>query len=513
MSNALRVSGLRSQWPVYVILAALIYMPIFGNLNVLPIREWDEGRNAVNAFEMYKSGNYLVTTFNYEPDMWNTKPPLLTWLQALLIRLAGADEIAIRLPSAVAAFFTCLALLWFSRKHLHSLSIAVISVLTLVTTNGYIHYHVSRTGDFDALLTLWTTVSCLVFYLFCETGRHRFLYAFFVSLALAVLTKGVAGLMFTPAIALWCILRRKLPALLRSAHFYAGLVILLALTLGFYLLRESQNQGYIAQVQANELGGRYLTTQNENPTDFFFYLRSLSERQMPEMFLVIPCGMIFGCFSRHENLRRFSLFTTICVVSFFLIISASQTRMEQYIAPLFPFFAISVAIALYHVFLMLRDASWFNRSLRRNIVPYLFLFLVFAVPYQRIWAKTYAPKEDYHWDNDFYELSNVLKEARGGHYYLHNKSVVYDGYDAHLKYYAYALADRGINCDMKHITWIKAGDQVVASQPHIKESIRKKFDCREENLRRTVWSFTIVGKADTISRKKKSHPKKNEDRQ
>mgnify|MGYP000350515794 CR=1 FL=1 len=32
----------------YIVLAALIYMPIFGHLDTLPIRIWDEARLAIN---------------------------------------------------------------------------------------------------------------------------------------------------------------------------------------------------------------------------------------------------------------------------------------------------------------------------------------------------------------------------------------------------------------------------------------------------------------------------------
>src|SRR5688572_23065002 len=95
----------------YILLALLIYMPVFGNLNTLPIREWDEARIAINACEMYHDGDFIVTHFEEEPDMWNTKPPLLIWLQVFLMKTIGINELAVRLPSAFAAFFTCLALL------------------------------------------------------------------------------------------------------------------------------------------------------------------------------------------------------------------------------------------------------------------------------------------------------------------------------------------------------------------------------------------------------------------
>src|SRR4051812_23990930 len=170
-------------------------MPVFGNLNTLPIRIWDEARIAINACEMHMTGNYIVTTFNFKPDMWNTKPPLLVWCMVLLMKTIGVNELAVRLPSAFAAFFTCLALLLFVKRYFKSELFAFLAVLVLITTNGYIHYHISRTGDYDALLTLFTTTSCLFFYAFSETKKIQYLYLFFITLTLGVLTKGIAGLL------------------------------------------------------------------------------------------------------------------------------------------------------------------------------------------------------------------------------------------------------------------------------------------------------------------------------
>ena len=63
---------LSSKYLKYILIAFLIYMPIFGNLGELPIRIWDESRLAINAIEMLNNGNFLVTYFDNQPDLWNT---------------------------------------------------------------------------------------------------------------------------------------------------------------------------------------------------------------------------------------------------------------------------------------------------------------------------------------------------------------------------------------------------------------------------------------------------------
>ena len=169
----------------YVILVLLLAVPIFGFLDTLPIRIYDEARIAINAMEMFHSGDYIVTFFDYCPEMWNTKPPLLIWCQVFFMHIVGTNEIAIRLPSALAVFATCITLLVFSLRYLKNFWLAFIAIITLITCDGYVGTHISRTGDYDALLTFFTTLSCLLFFAYSETKKTKFLYLFFTALLLA----------------------------------------------------------------------------------------------------------------------------------------------------------------------------------------------------------------------------------------------------------------------------------------------------------------------------------------
>ncbi|MBX7243741.1 MAG: glycosyltransferase family 39 protein [Bacteroidia bacterium] len=157
----------------YLLLTILISIPIFGHLDTLPFRIWDEARPAMNAYEMYKNHQYWVTHFEGKPEMWQTKPPLLIWLQVFFSHLLGFGELAIRLPSAIAGFLTCIVLMIFCVRYLGSFWYGFISVLVLVTSWGYIHIHVTRTGDYDALLILFTTTSCLLWFLYLEKGKNK----------------------------------------------------------------------------------------------------------------------------------------------------------------------------------------------------------------------------------------------------------------------------------------------------------------------------------------------------
>jgi 4-amino-4-deoxy-L-arabinose transferase-like glycosyltransferase len=180
----------------YIILLALVSVPLFSHLGSLPIHLWDESRLTMNAYEMHVNRNFIVTHYNDAPDLWNTKPPFLIWCQALLMDVVGPNELAMRLPSAIAALLTCIALMVFSIRYLKNFWIGFIAVIILITAPGYVSDHGTRTGDYDSMLTLFTTISCLFFFAYSETKKIKYLYLFFLSITFGVLTKSVAALIF-----------------------------------------------------------------------------------------------------------------------------------------------------------------------------------------------------------------------------------------------------------------------------------------------------------------------------
>ena len=61
---------------ILILLITLIFIPLFYNLDFLPLRLWDEARLAINAYEMKNNNHFLITHFKGEFDMWNTKQNL-----------------------------------------------------------------------------------------------------------------------------------------------------------------------------------------------------------------------------------------------------------------------------------------------------------------------------------------------------------------------------------------------------------------------------------------------------
>jgi 4-amino-4-deoxy-L-arabinose transferase-like glycosyltransferase len=477
----------------FLLLAALLYIPVFGYLNSLTIRIWDEARLAVNAFEMLKNGNYIVTYYDGSPDMWNTKPPLMIWMQVLSMKAFGINELAIRIPSALAAFFTCIVLLIFSKKYLKNYTIGIIAVFVLITSEGYIQMHGTRTGDYDSLLTLFTTLSALLLFSYYEQKNTKHLYLFFLFLALGVLTKSVTGLLFLPAYIIYTLIQRELLLLLKNKHFYFGLFSFITIVFGYYLLRETYNPGYIDAVKKNELGGRYLEVLENHKHSFWYYYTNLLEFRFAYWFLLIPCGMLTGFFIKDQKIKKLSIYLTLLVITFFLIISTAQTKLAWYDIPLYPLLALIVSMFLYFIVEVLSRLSVINSYMTKNISPYLFLFFVGVKPYQQILNTCYKPTEN-SVDYEFYEIGYYLRDGLKGKVDLNKQFLLYDGYYAQNLFYINSLQEKGVHVNFKNWENLDNNDVVFAYQNHVKEFVEKNYSVEILNQVKNVVTYKIHGR-------------------
>jgi len=99
-----------------LILIMILITSFFLQLTSFPIRIWDESRLANNAQHMYLHGNWLITFYKEQPDMLNTKPPLMIWLQVAGMYFFGMSELAVRLPSAIGCNLYRIIIVVFFKK-------------------------------------------------------------------------------------------------------------------------------------------------------------------------------------------------------------------------------------------------------------------------------------------------------------------------------------------------------------------------------------------------------------
>lgn len=181
-------SKLSSYFPfLYFCLLAVILFS--GNTHSLT--DQDEAAYAGFAKQMIESGNWVTPEF-----MWSEvhrKPPLHFWNIALSYKVFGVNEFAVRFPAALFVLLTCLLVFFAGKKivgeRLALLWVVVLSTSLLVPVLGKISVT-------DSTLLFFTTACAFSFYFVLEQKAWKWVLVFWVSFALALLTKGPPIVLF-----------------------------------------------------------------------------------------------------------------------------------------------------------------------------------------------------------------------------------------------------------------------------------------------------------------------------
>nr|MDE7150202.1 glycosyltransferase family 39 protein [Bacteroidales bacterium] len=388
------------EW-VFILMGLTVAVPlIFFHLGHLPLRVWDEARLAINGYEMLQNHRFFVTTYGGVSDLWNTKPPLLIWLQVLSMKCFGINEAAFRLPSALAVLLTCVLLYVFLRSYLKDFRFGFIQNMVLLTTTGLFTWHGGKNGDYDALLMLLCTAYCLAFFLFLEKGRLAngrgtayYIYGFYLFLSLAILTKSSGALLFLPGLLLYTLMTGQFPSVLKNRHIYIGLLIPVVSVGGYYICRELAEPGYLQAVWANEFGGRFMTVIEGHREPIWFYVQNLYTTRFGYWFFMALGGAVFGLFGSDRRIYGLTLFTAVLSGSYLLLISLAQTKCFWYDIPLYPFLGVLAAVFLFKLFEALRKTAgaW---------TAYVFLVCLLVPAVLRIYEIGYIPRETTDWEVD-----------------------------------------------------------------------------------------------------------------
>lgn len=324
-------------------LLILCYIIFFRHLGEFTIRLWDEGRNAVNALEMVKNKNIFITYFNGVPDMWNVKPPLHIWLVAIFFKLFGVSELTLRLPSAISATLIVLIIYIFSLKVLKNRWIGLLGSLIILSSMGFPDIHIGRSGDYDALLTLFTFLGSIFTFIYFQNFNKKYLYYAGLFWTLAILTKSVAGLLLIPGIILFSVFDKKILKLIKQPSFWKTFLLLI-LTIGIYYGgREILNHGYLKAVLNEEILGRYQKDIGSGGSNFWYYWNLMASFRFQKWIYFVPISILAFFFTKEKIIKQFIFYAYLLVISYFIIISKSETRQLWYDAQLYPLASLLVA--------------------------------------------------------------------------------------------------------------------------------------------------------------------------
>ncbi|MCO6495123.1 MAG: glycosyltransferase family 39 protein [Bacteroidetes bacterium] len=445
---------------------------LFYHLGTSPIACWDESRQSINAIEMLEHHNPLITTYEGETDLWNTKPSFLVATQAISFRLLGINEFALRLPSAIAALLLCILIFQFFIAEFKSLDGGFVAVLSLLTTEGFNGYHAARTGDFESFLCLFSTLFIIAFYRYVKSGQNRYLTLFFVGLLFAIFAKGIAGLMFMPAVLIYLISKRKLSSTLQNPAFWILLLITTLIILSYYLYREYQTPGFISTVYDNELWGRFGKVVEGNRGKWYYYLKIFfSQSAAPWSFAISIITLIWIFKFRYSQIysKPLSFFWLFVIVWVFLI-SLARTKLAWYIVPTFPL--VSIILGILYIGISRHYTSRIFPVKNKQSLKVIFIcFLIFTGI--NLWRISNKPLEtcDYCIEsNQFGQLVNEgIKEGKNFNGYAWATGFPY--YANQLFYVEKLRIEKAQIIKRKYASEWATGDKIFFLQPGLLDSV------------------------------------------
>lgn len=322
------------------VLAVILWLGCFYGLGAAGVFDLDEGLYTTVSRQMVDSGDWLIPKIGSQ--VFFDKPPLIYWLQAASIKIFGATPFAVRLPSALAAAFTTLALYWWARKRgarnigWLAAGIFALSPLTIA---------LSRQAITDSLLTLWFTLA-VIGWIEGNRGSRRGYILMAAACGLATMTKGAIGILL-PGVAFFIrmIIMRDFKELKRVPWIPAAGVYLLIVLPWHLALFSASGSEFINEYIVHQQMARFLGKDFAHNQPVWFYIPILLIGGFPWS-AVVPVAWLNGIRSRNTDdepcggeWMMWALWAGV-VVGFF---SISKSKLPGYVQSALP--AVSILAA------------------------------------------------------------------------------------------------------------------------------------------------------------------------
>lgn len=242
MKKAFHLRSDFALWLLLFLVAVLLLRLI--SMGAYPLMDTTEARYAEMSRKMLETGHWLVPQFDYGVPFWG-KPPLSFWASAVTMKLGGVNEWSARLaPFLASLIMGLLFFAWPFRSQSRQKAAACFLVLA-ASGIGFVASGAVMTDEFLALgimlsmVSFWKAVTQ-------PSVRTWWGYLFFVGLAVGLLSKGPLALVLTGfPIFLWTLWNREWKNIWSRLPWIRGTVLMLALSLPWYLLAEQETPGFL----------------------------------------------------------------------------------------------------------------------------------------------------------------------------------------------------------------------------------------------------------------------------
>lgn len=326
--------------PALVVLCAVVF---FYGLGSLPFIGPDEPRYAEVAREMHRSGDWITPRLG--GIKWFEKPALTYWLSAIGYKLFGETEFAARFGIANVASIGVL-LLYFFGKRIRSARFGYLSAATLTTCGLWPGF--ARGATFDLPLSVAMALALFSFFVWesCEEkeGKNRLWWVFCFALGLAVLAKGLVGVVLPAAtIGSYLLLTGRLKVVLNPKLLLAGAAIFLAIAATWYApVIARHGREFINEFFIGHHFQRYLSNKYKHPQPIYFFPLVVFFGSFPWSFVFLVSAWRALKNGRELLTDRLRLFSWLWIVLPILFFSFSGSKLPGYILPVFPALALLI---------------------------------------------------------------------------------------------------------------------------------------------------------------------------
>ena len=358
-------------WWLLLLLAVLIWC---GNLDFRKLSLSDEGRYSEIPRYMAASGDWITPRLN--GIKYFEKPPLQYWATAAAYKLFGEHHWTARLWPALTGLLGAL-LMYFAGARLYGNRAGLYTGMVLASSVLYAAMGHILTLDMGLAFFLTVAFAGLLIALDprADAKTNRFwMHVAAAGCALAVLSKGLIGIVLPGAVVVLYMLVKRDFGILRRLHLATGTVLFLAISAPWFIAVSAANPEFAWFFFVHEHLQRYTSTIHQRSQPWFFFIPILLVGMLP--WTVTLCAAVPAAVKRLTAGREFdpAVFALLWAGFIFVFFSLSGSKLPSYILPLFPALALIVGHYL---------ASVSGRTLSFQLAPVALLALagLAAIPY------------------------------------------------------------------------------------------------------------------------------------
>ncbi len=317
----------------------------FSNIEYRKLVNPDEGRYAEIPREMVASGDWITPRLN--GIKYFEKPALQYWATAAAYTLFGEHAWTARLWSVLTGFLGVF-MVFFTGRRLFGTGAGWYAALVLGSSLLWVL--IGHVNTLDMGVSFFLSAAVCAFLLAQQDSadagaRGRWMLAAWTAAALAVLSKGLIGLALPGTTLVLYVLIERDWRLAGRLHLAAGTVLLLALTLPWFVAVSRANPEFFHFFFIHEHFERFLTKQAGRYQPPYYFIPVLLAGMLPWTLTMIDA--LARSWKREPRQRfqvqRFLLLWSAVVFVFF---SASDSKLVSYILPIFPALALLIGVRL-----------------------------------------------------------------------------------------------------------------------------------------------------------------------